>query len=178
MYGPSVFPPQPASVTTEGAYGQLAWNTSQGEDRYRRSLYTFAKRTAPFALLTTFDGPTGEACLVRREVSNSPLQSLTLLNDTVFVEAHQALGKQTAALAGNEIAKANSLFRRVLTRSPSDQEIDQITSFATKLRQRAKAGESQAAQIAGPGDGEVVERAVWTLVARGLLNTDEAVTKN
>ena len=70
--GPSVFPPQPANVTTEGAYGQLAWKTSEGGDRYRRGLYTFAKRTAPYAMFTTFDGPSGEACVARRELSNNP----------------------------------------------------------------------------------------------------------
>ena len=90
--GPSVFPPQPASVTTEGTYGSLAWNVSPGEDRLRRSLYTFAKRTSPYAMFMTFDGPSGEACIARREVTNTPLQALTMLNDTVFIEAAQSLG--------------------------------------------------------------------------------------
>ena len=102
--GPSVFPPQPASVTTEGAYGQLAWKTSEGEDRYRRSLYTFTKRTAPFALFNTFDAPSGEACIARREVSDSPLQALSLLNDTVFVEAAQAMGRRLAESNKNDEA--------------------------------------------------------------------------
>src|SRR5262249_15914160 len=84
--GPSVFPPQPASATPEGTYGKLSWTPSQGEDRYRRGLYTFSKRTAPFAMFTTFDGPSGEACVARRDVSNTPLQALTLLNDVVFTE--------------------------------------------------------------------------------------------
>ncbi|MFN6051687.1 MAG: DUF1553 domain-containing protein, partial [Planctomycetia bacterium] len=75
--GPGVFPPQPAGVTNEGTYGKLAWNTSNGEDRFRRGLYTFVKRTAPYAMFSTFDGPTGESCVARREVSNSPLQALS-----------------------------------------------------------------------------------------------------
>ncbi len=103
--GPSVFPPQPASVTSEGAYGALRWEPSPGEDRYRRGLYTFSKRTAPFAMFTTFDAPSGEACVARREVSNTPLQALTLLNDTVFVEAAQAFGRQLAALPGSSRGK-------------------------------------------------------------------------
>ncbi|RYD17762.1 MAG: DUF1553 domain-containing protein, partial [Verrucomicrobiaceae bacterium] len=99
LYGPSVRPPQPASVT-EGAYGGMSWKVSEGEDRYRRGLYTFAKRSAPFASFMTFDAPTGEACVARREVSNTPLQSLVLLNDEVFVETARALGKKIAAHPG------------------------------------------------------------------------------
>ncbi len=90
--GPSVFPPQPPGVTTEGAYGQLQWKVSDGPDRYRRGLYTFSKRTAPFAMFATFDAPSGEVCVARRDVSNTPLQALTLLNDPAFTEAAQALG--------------------------------------------------------------------------------------
>src|SRR5205085_171776 len=94
--GPSVFPPQPSGVTSEGTYGALPWTVSAGPERYRRGLYTFSKRTAPYAMFNTFDGPSGEACVARREVSNTPLQALTLLNDAVFVEAAQALGRTLA----------------------------------------------------------------------------------
>src|SRR5439155_7740249 len=64
--GPSVFPPQPEGVTTMGVYGPLEWRVSEGEDRYRRGLYTFTKRTAPYAMFTTFDAPSGEAVCPRR----------------------------------------------------------------------------------------------------------------
>jgi len=178
MYGPSVFPPQPASVTTEGAYGQLAWKASEGEDRHRRSLYTFMKRTTPFALLNTFDGPSGEACVVRREVSNTPLQSLSLLNDTVFVEAHQALGLRTASREGDTLAKATYLFRQCLTRHPTADEQSRLVQFVETVRTRLASGELKADQIAGKGEGDAKERALWALVARALLNLDETVTKN
>src|SRR4029450_12577770 len=93
MGGPPGEPPQPDGVS-EVAYGSPKWDASTGDDRYRRSIYTFVKRTAPFALYNTFDAPTGEACIVRRDVSNTPLQALTLLNDVVFIESAQALGKR------------------------------------------------------------------------------------
>ena len=146
MYGPSVFPPQPASVTTEGAYGQLPWTPSQGEDRYRRSIYTFAKRTAPFAIYNTFDGPTGEACVVRREMSNTPLQGLTLLNDLVFVEAHQALGRKIAGREGEVAARSARLFRECLTREPTESEQSKLTTFAQKLQARLAAGGARRGQ--------------------------------
>ncbi len=175
--GPSVFPPQPASVTTEGAYGSLAWNTSSGEDRYRRSLYTYAKRTAPFAMYNTFDAPSGEACVARREVSNSPLQALTLLNDTVLMEAAQALGKLATSAGGADESRATMLFRRCLTRPPETEELAQLVAFAAKQRKRFAANEAEAAKLAGDAK-QAVERATWTAVARALLNLDETITRN
>ena len=94
-------PPHPASVTTEGTYGGLQWKVSDGEDRYRRGLYTFSKRTAPFAMTNTFDGPSGETCLARREPTNTPLQALTMLNDAVILEAAQAPGAANHRLRGD-----------------------------------------------------------------------------
>jgi hypothetical protein len=134
--GPSVFPPQPASITAEGAYGALGWKVSEGPDRYRRGLYTFTKRTAPYAMFQTFDGPSGETCIARREVSNTPLQALTVLNDGVFLEAAQSLGKAAVthkaltankALTSGQGEPANDdqvahLFRRCLTRPPTSDE--------------------------------------------------------
>lgn len=175
--GPSVFPPQLASITREGTYGPLEWKVSQGEDRYRRGLYTFAKRTAPYATFQTFDAPSGEACVARRETSNTPLQSLTLLNDEVFLEAAQALGRHAAALADTDHARATMLFRRILVRSPEPNELDRILAFLRNQRQHLAQEETQATSLAGPGEGSATDRAAWTAVARALLNLDEAVTR-
>jgi hypothetical protein len=98
--GPSVYPPQSAAITTEGTYGGLNWPTSSGADRYRRGLYTFAKRTAPFAMLQTFDAPSGESCVARRESTDTPLQALVVLNDEALLEAAQELGR-LAVIASN-----------------------------------------------------------------------------
>lgn len=93
--GPPVRPPQPPGIT-EVTFGSPKWNASQGDDRYRRSIYTFIKRTAPFAMFSTFDAPSGEACIAQRTRSNSPLQALTLLNDVMLLELARGLGEQLA----------------------------------------------------------------------------------
>jgi Protein of unknown function (DUF1553)/Protein of unknown function (DUF1549)/Planctomycete cytochrome C len=177
--GPSVFPPQPLAVTADGAYGSLKWEPSPGEDRYRRGLYTFAKRTAPFAMGTTFDGPSGEACVARRELSNTPMQALTLLNDAVFVEAAQTLGRQTAAAPGAIDVKARELFRRCLTRPATDDELRPIIAFFESQRKRFADKAAELAELSGGSDvvQPLVERAAWTAVARAILNLDEMVTK-
>lgn len=175
--GPSVFPPQPPGVTSEGTYGALAWTPSAGDDRYRRGLYTFTKRTAPFAMTITFDGPSGEACVARREVSNTPLQALTLLNDTVFTEAAQALGKLLATRPGTTEQRAEHLFRSCLTRPPSADELKLLVQFYEAQKARLDKKELNAATLSGSTGTEANEAAAWTLVARSLLNLDEAVTK-
>jgi hypothetical protein len=179
MHGPSVFPPQPASVTSEGAYGALAWTASTGEDRYRRSLYTFAKRTAPFAFGNTFDAPTGDICIVRRDKSNTPLQALSLLNDVTMMEAAQALGTRLAALPGTPEQKITDAFLRCFSRGPDAAETAAVLDFQQKQQQRLTAAPESAKSLAGPGpDESAVARATWTAVARALMNMDEFVTKS
>lgn len=156
--GPSVYPPQLPSITTEGSYGALTWNASQGDDRYRRSLYTFSKRTAPFAMYQTFDAPSGEACVPRRDLSNTPLQALTLLNDEMLVEAAQALGKVSD---GSDADRIVQIFRRCLTRPPRPHEVAAMTAFVHKQRVRYP-------------DNETI---VWTALARSILNLDEMIVK-
>jgi hypothetical protein len=177
MGGPSVFPPQLESITTEGAYGPLPWKVSEGEDRYRRSIYTFAKRTAPFALYNTFDAPTGEACVTRRDVSNTPLQALSLLNDMVMVEAAQALGRSVAGMKGTDEERGSALIRRCLTRPAGEEEVGVLVEFCRKQRERFVEKELEAPKFAGSTEGDVVENATWTAAARAVMNLDEAVVK-
>ena len=155
--GASVYPPQPA-VVNEMAYGAPKWRTSTGSDRYRRSLYTFSKRTAPFAAFTAFDGPTGETCLARRDRSTTPLQALTLLNDEMYLEIARGLANAAIRDLPDDApphAIAKRIFRRLLTRSPEPAEIDAILRFHAN---------------------RVDDPEAWMLVARALMNTDEAIT--
>ena len=177
--GPSVYPPQLASITTEGAYGQLSWNISKGGDRYRRGLYTFAKRTAPFAMFNAFDAPSGESCVARRDRSNTPLQSLTLLNDEMFFEMAREMGKNAADAEGSIESRARALFRRFLTRPPTDDELQKLVSFYEKQVERFDSGELNANDLMGEDEGDGMnEKAAWTAVARVLMNLDETVTKS
>jgi hypothetical protein len=174
--GPSVFPPQPANVTTEGTYGTLNWKVSDGEDRYRRGLYTFAKRTAPYAMTSTFDGPSGEGCLARREVTNTPLQALTMLNDAVLLEVAQHLARRAIAHSEKTDERVALLFRLCLVRSPTADETAQLAKFFEAQHRRFKLDPDRADGVAGTAPGSV-ERAAWTATSRVILNLDEFVTK-
>lgn len=168
MGGPGVYPSQNPLVTKEGTYGAFEWKPSSGEDRYRRTLYTFIKRTAPFAMAGTFDAPTGESCVARRDPSNSPLQALTLLNDVIFQEAAQALGKRCEAHQGDDLARIGFLFRTVLTREPTQEETTVLANFLNQQRATLAAKTTLAA----------AQSASWTALSRAVLNLDEAITKN
>jgi hypothetical protein len=176
MYGPSVFPPQPPNITTEGAYGRLEWRVSDGEDRYRRGLYTFAKRTAPYAMGGTFDAPSGEACLARREVTNTALQALTMLNDAVLLDVARALAKRAVEQKGKTEDRVTLLFRLCLVRPPSADELARIAKFYEAQRTRFATDPDRADAVAGAGDN-AADRAAWTATARAILNLDEFVTK-
>jgi hypothetical protein len=176
MHGEPVRPPQPDGVT-EAAYGSPKWNASTGSDRFRRSVYTFIKRTAPFAMFSVFDAPSGEACTARRDVSNTALQSLTLLNDVMFLEAAQAFGRELASLDGSDEARTTIAFRRVLTRLPTDEERVRLLAFINTQRERFTKGELDPKTFVGT-DGATPEQAVWTALARALMSLDEATTRS
>ncbi len=192
--GPSVFPPQPEGATAL-AYGMPAWPVSTGENRYRRGLYTYLKRTSPYAASITMDAPTSETTCVRRDRSNTPLQALTLLNDTVFVEAGQAMARRILAECPDRTtaARAGYAFRLCLARPPRQEELARLTAFFDRQLARFRAGELDAARVAGlgsqdppptpllaptpPPGSDPNELAAWTVVARVLLNLDETVTR-
>jgi len=175
--GPSVYPPQPAGVT-EITFGSPAWPTSQGEDRHRRSVYTYMKRTAPFAMFNTFDAPTGESCVPRRDVSNTPLQALTLLNDVFFIEVSQFMGRSLALQDAPVQERIKDAFRKILTRPPNESELAQLTAFFNAQQQRFSNGGIDPKPLAGEGPGNPAHRAAWTSLARALLNLDETISRH
>ena len=175
MYGPGVRPPQPSTVTAV-AYGSPAWKAAEGEDRFRRSLYTHAKRTAPFAAFTVFDAPTGENCVARRDRSNTPLQALTLMNDEMYLEYARALARLAGEQSSVSDQRIEVMFRRLVTRPPSAQEIGIIKDYLATQVHRLEQGELDAAQIAKQPNA-TGEFAAWVMVARAMMNLDEVITR-
>ena len=176
--GPSVYPPQSAGVN-ELAYGKPAWPTSHGADRYRRGLYTYLKRTAPYAAAATFDAPSADEACVRRRRTNTPLQALTLLNDQVFVEAAQALARRVLHYDAELPGKIEYLYLACLSRPADSTESDRIAAFYTQTLTRLRNDPKRAWDIAGPigwfEADRITELAAWTAVCRVTLNLDEMI---
>jgi hypothetical protein len=167
MFGPSVFPPQPDGIWNM-PYNSDKWTTSTGEDRYRRSLYTFWRRTSPYPSFMTFDATSREFCTVRRVRTNTPLQALTLLNDPASMEAARALAQRMMKAAEDPRARAAFGVKLVLSRPAGSAELDRLVSVY----------EQEFAHYRGQnGGGAAPELQAWTMVANVLLNLDEAVTK-
>ena len=172
MYGPGVYPPQPKTVLSH-AFGNQTWNVSKGEDRFRRSIYTFIKRTAPFAGFMTFDGTSGENCLAKRDRSNTPLQALTLLNDEMYVELAREAGKLVHQSSKDPVYE---LFRSFLTRPPSEEETKALQGYLEQQIARLKKGELKPADVTSDPKAD----APWAgkvLLARAIMNLDESITK-
>ena len=177
--GPSVFPPQPAGVA-DLIFGEKKWNVSEGEDRYRRGLYTFWKRTVPYPAFTTFDAPQAETTCLRRERSNTPLQALTLLNDPVFVEAARGFALRILQDAPPS-ARIDYAFRRCLSRGPDRFESAAVRSYLEAQLKRIRTGGMAGNQESEPDPvAEGVKREelmAWTAVARVLLNLDRTISR-
>ena len=124
--GPPVMPWQPEGIW-QVVYSSKQWETSPGEDRYRRALYTLWRRTSPYPAMTTFDAPSGETCTIRRIRTNTPLQALVTLNDPTLMEAAQHLAKRSADQGESSAEeRLDHMFRHVLARPPSDQETKRL----------------------------------------------------
>ena len=155
----------------------MKWTPSAGEDRYRRSLYTFSKRTAPFNAYLIFDAPTGENCIARRDNSNTPLQALTLLNDEMFLELARSLAKKALKPKLNTSeARATFIFRRFLTRPPTKRELETLLKFFQSQKTRIENNELDPAIICKDKQASP-ELAVWVLLARAVMNLDETIVK-
>lgn len=184
MFGPSVQPPRPNLGLASAFGGSTDWQTSPGEDKYRRGLYTSWRRTTPYPSMTTFDASSREVCTMRRIRTNTPLQALVTMNDPVYVEAAQALARRIVSEGGASPAdRARYGFRLCLARAPSDAELQPLLRLYNQAFERFQADAAQATRMAteplGPAPAEmnVAELAAWTVVGNTLLNLDEALAR-
>ena len=182
MHGPSVMPPQPEGVWAM-VYSDERWTTSEGEDRYRRGLYTFWRRTSPYPSAMALDATSRETCTIRRIRTNTPVAAFALLNDPVYVEAAQALARRIMEQGGADRAsQAEFAFRRVLSRKPSQAEVERLTTLfdaqQKNFNDHPDAAKKMATDPLGPApDGvPLADLAAWTVVSNVLLNLDETLT--
>ncbi len=187
--GPSVLPYQPKGLWEEMAFGgdfsAQTYVQSHGEDLYRRSMYTFWKRTVPYPGLNTFDAPDREKCSARRTITNTPLQALLLMNDPTYLEASRALAQRDLTEAGAaEQDRVRWAFHLVTDREPSAKELDILCKLYEKEHARYADHKAAAEKLITIGESkpdsrfEPAELASWTMVASTILNMDETVTKN
>lgn len=185
LHGPSVFPPQPPGLWQAAFNGRdRNWATSSGEDRYRRGLYTFWRRTVPYPSMTTFDAPSREICTVRRFRTNTPLQAFVTLNDPVYVEAAQGLARRIVRDGGSTPEERVKFALRLCLGRPADEK--QIAALAALYRSEFKHyrdNPEPANKIATdplgplPEGWDAAELAAWTVVANVLLNLDGVLMK-
>ena len=186
--GASVFPYQPGGLWKEMAYGEKYtaqyYQQSQGQDLYRRTMYTFWKRTIPPPTLVAFDAPDRETCTVRRARTNTPLQALILMNDPTYVEAARVLAERIMKEAKPAVDDRITLaFRLATARQPSASEVAILRRIFEAQQAENQSDPELASLLLRVGDSSFDqsldrrELAAWTTVTSSILNLDETITR-
>ncbi|MBL8175056.1 MAG: PSD1 domain-containing protein [Bryobacterales bacterium] len=175
--GPSMRPYQPPGVAELGYGGSVKWKMSEGADRFRRGLYIHFQRTTPYPQLMNFDAPDSNVSCSRRRPSNTPLQSLNLLNDPVFHEAAQSLaGRVLRERQGSFAERLELAFALTLGRRPDTVETQRLAGYYDQQLGILANEPGAVAKLAAAG-GDAKEAAAWVGVSRVLLNLDEFITR-
>jgi len=183
MGGPPVMPPQPDGMWPSTYNGQK-WINAEGEDRFRRAVYTYLKRTTPYPSMTSFDGGSGEVCQIRRIRTNTPLQAVVTLNDPVYLEPAGALAKRMTAIEGNAAATSEHGLRLALIRPVRVGESLPLTALQEDVQKSFEANSQGALSLikstrtTTPDGMTNAESASWIVVANTILNLDEFLTQN
>jgi len=182
--GPSVFPPQPPGLWQAAFNGQRTWATSKGEDRYRRGLYTFLRRSMPYPPMQIFDAPSREVCTSRRIRTNTPLQALVTLNDPQFVEAARMLAQRSMKEGGSTPQSRGAHAWEVVTaRKPSPFEQETLSKVYQKAFRKYLTTPDLARKLLAVGESSPDpalpsdEHAAMTIVTSMILNLDETLTR-
>ncbi|MCS6919968.1 MAG: PSD1 and planctomycete cytochrome C domain-containing protein, partial [Fimbriimonadales bacterium] len=172
--GPSVFPPQPEGVW-DIPFNADRWVTSEGEERYRRGLYTFWRRSAPYPSFVAFDANSREVCTAARPRTNTPLQALVLLNDPVYLEAAHGLAQRMQRIARGSVERGIEYgFRCCTARRPQPHELNRLRTLYNRMRERYQADPDATRKLTRRDDPTL---AAWMMVAHVMLNLDETITK-
>ncbi len=185
--GPSVKPYQPPGLWAETNAGEnrgvlTTYVQDKGEDLYRRSLYTLWKRTLPPPNMTIFDAPNRDFCEVRRQKTNTPLQALALQNDVQVLEAARVLAQRTIASDTQENSLVANIFKRILVRSPKEEETIMLNDYYEDALQKFLENTEDAKSLVALGEYEQLEvdvskTAALMLTAQVIYNLDETITK-
>ena len=181
--GKSVRPYQPEGYYAHLNFPRRKYQASKGDDLYRRSVYTHWQRTFVHPSLMAFDAPSREECTVKRPRSNTPLQSLVLFNDPIYVEAARKLAERIMLETAENEKRLSALFRLVLQRAPTDEERSLLSDLFSNHRGKYAADKGLVAEIEKNGEAPVaegidrVELAAWTSVARVMLSLHETITR-
>ncbi|UWX55210.1 DUF1553 domain-containing protein [Maribacter litopenaei] len=172
MYGPGVMPPQPDGVW-QSVYSNESWVESTGEDKYRRAIYTYLKRTSPYPSFITFDAGSREVCTIRRTVTNTPLQALVTLNDPVYPEAAYEFSK---IMDVEDVEKGISLGYEKATLSAIDSEkLEILKNLYDEAMNEFQSGMEM--DFIGLKQKPTQKMAALTVVANAIMNLDEFLTK-
>jgi len=180
--GPSVFPPLAAGVAELSYANNFKWETSSGEDRYRRGMYTFFKRTSPHPTLINFDCPDSNTTNLSRETSNTPLQALATLNNEVFTEAAQAMAMRLfSECHAKDHERLAYALRMCIARQPTPEEIRSFASLLQSARDYYQSHAADAFSLVGPHVApktSTEENAAWVATLRIMLNLDEFIVRD
>ena len=180
--GPPVMPPQPEGLW-RSTYSGAKWVTSPGQDRFRRGIYTFWKRTTPYPSMELFDATTREVCQIRRITTNTPLQALVTLNDPVYVEASIAMAIRWLAQTQSPIDRISQGFAAAMVRPIEASELDRFEKLLDRAREYFHQNpDSARALLANYPESidptiDVQELAAWSMLTSALLNLDEFLTR-
>lgn len=181
MFGPSVMPWEPAGIWLSPWNGQY-WTNSKGEDQYRRAVYTYWKRTAPYPSMETFDASAREVCLARRINTNTPLQALVTLNDSFYLDASRHFAYHMLEKAGIKNGASNAIqygYQVAMNKPISQMKLATLEKLYNKAYSEFYKNEDKTCEIAGgKNEHDNPETAAMVIVANAILNLDELITKN
>jgi hypothetical protein len=178
MFGKSVMPFQPDGIW-HSPYNGDTWQMSEGSDQYRRAVYTFWKRTAPYPSAITFDGGSRAVCITRRIRTNTPLQALTTLNDSSFLVMSRAMAiKMNEGKEGTATDRIASCYYKMFYKTIAKQKLEVLDDLYNKTLLHYQADKSAAVKIMGDANKKAIpEDAAMVVVANAMLNLDEWVNK-